>query len=95
MKIPEIDASDIKYIEAGQSEFSYCLVRMCNDAGNAYNYNYDEHSRNPRRSNSPCAGIECDNCMFSTYNSDLDTVRKFLSTFTNNVCYEDNLIIIL
>lgn len=95
MKIPEIDASDIKYIEAEQSEFSRCLVRMRNDANNAYNYNYYEYSGNPRRSKSPCDGIECDDCIFSKYNSDLDTIRKFLFTFTNNMCYEDDLMMIL
>lgn len=68
---------------------------MRNDADNAYNCNCDEFSGNPRRLNSPCAGIECKDCMFSKYNSDLDTIRKFLSTFTNNVCYEDDLMMIL
>lgn len=96
MIIPEIDASDIKYIEAEQSDFSRCLVRMRNDADNAYNYNYDIHSGNPRRSNSPCAGIECNNCMFSNRNSDLDTIRRYLSSITtNNMYYEDDLIMIL
>lgn len=96
MMIPEIDASDIKYIEAGQSAFGSCLVRMRNDAYNAYNCNYGKCSGNPRRSNSPCTGIECNNCMFSNRNSDLDTIRRYLSSLTtNNVCYEDDLIMIL
>ena len=95
MIIPEIDASDIEYVEAKQS-VGYCLVRMCNDTSNAYNCNDNKHSGNPRRSKSPCAGIECSDCMFSNRNSDLDTIRRYLSTFTtNNICNEDDLIMIL
>ena len=96
MIIPEIDASDIRYVEAKQVEFGSCLVRMSNDVRNAYNYNYNEHSGNSRRSKSPCDGIECNNCIFSNHNSDLDTIRRFLSNPTaNNVCYEDDLIMLL
>ena len=95
MITPEIDASDIEYVEARQSVGS-CLVRMRNDVSNAYNCNYNEHSGNPRRSKSPCAGIECGDCMFSNRNSDLDIICSYLSTFTtNNICNEDDLIMIL
>lgn len=95
MIIPKIDASDIEYVEAKQVAGYHCLVRIRNNANNAYNCNYKEYSGNPERLGSPCAGIECCNCMFSSRNSDLDTIRRYLSTLTNNVCYEDDLIMIL
>ena len=96
MIIPKIDASDIEYVEAMQVTNACCLVRMRDNADNSYNCNYKICSGNPKRLGSPCAGIECCNCMFSSRNSDLDTIRKYLSTFTtNNVCYEDDLIMIL
>lgn len=95
MIIPEINASDIRYIEAKQIACGCCLVRMRDNAYNAYNCNYKEYSGNPERLGSPCAGIKCCDCMFSNRNSDLDTIRRYLSTLTNNVCYEDGLIMIL
>ena len=90
-----MNASDIRYVEAKQTVFGCCLVRMRDNAYNAYNFNYKKHSGNPERLESPCAGIKCCNCVFSNRNSDLDTIRRYLSTFTNNVCYEDDLIMIL
>lgn len=96
MTVPEIDASDMKYVEVTEVERGVCLVRMRNNVEDAYNLNYRSFSGNPKRLESPCASIKCYNCAFNKDNTAIKEIYKYLPKGAyNNVCYEDDLIMIL